>query len=95
MNKRKLVNTALAAIVSVGLTGGVAVTASAESHSNKPVKCYGVAKAGQNDCGVPGGHGCAGQAKTNYDTKEWKYLTPSKCKQMKQQVAAMKQKRGY
>jgi len=93
MNKRQLVNTALAAVISVGLTGGVVVTAYAES--GKPVKCYGVAKAGKNDCGVAGTHGCAGQATSNYDPKEWKYMTPKKCDQLKAQVAKLKKQRGY
>ena len=36
-------------------------------------KCYGVSKAGQNDCGnAAKTHDCAGQAKTDYDLGEWK-----------------------
>jgi len=42
-------------------------------------KCYGVAKAAKNDCGVKGGHSCAGQAKTDNDPKEWVYLPKGTC----------------
>jgi len=36
-------------------------------------KCYGISKAGQNDCGnAAGTHSCAGQSKVSYDGGEWK-----------------------
>lgn len=36
-------------------------------------KCYGVAKAGQNDCSnLSGSHSCAGQAKVAMDATEWR-----------------------
>lgn len=44
------------------------------------IKCYGVAKAGKNDCGdYRGKHGCAGKAKTNGDPNDWNYLEPAEC----------------
>ena len=37
------------------------------------VKCYGISKAGENDCGnAAGTHSCAGQSKTSYDGGDWK-----------------------
>ena len=44
-------------------------------------KCYGVAKAGQNDCGTAT-HGCAGQAKADNDEKEWKYVAKGTCEKV-------------
>ncbi len=35
-------------------------------------KCYGIAKAGQNDCALAGTHSCAGQSKADYDLADWK-----------------------
>ena len=36
-------------------------------------KCYGVAKAGQNDCAnAAKTHDCAGQSKADFDLGEWK-----------------------
>ena len=42
------------------------------------VKCAGIAKAGQNDCGA-NGHGCAGYAKTDGDANEWVYVPEGTC----------------
>lgn len=47
-------------------------------------KCYGVAKAGQNDCAsVSGGHDCSGQARVSYSRDEWRYVPSGTCKQLK------------
>jgi uncharacterized membrane protein len=43
-------------------------------------KCYGIAKAGQNDCATASGsHSCAGQAKTDKAPDEWKYVAKGTC----------------
>lgn len=44
-------------------------------------KCYGVAKAGKNDCGA-NGHGCAGQAKADGDKNEWLSLPKGSCERI-------------
>jgi uncharacterized membrane protein len=44
-------------------------------------KCYGVAKAGQNDCATAI-HGCAGQAAVDNDAKEWKYVAKGTCQKI-------------
>ena len=41
-------------------------------------KCYGVAKAGQNDCGAAT-HGCAGMASVDNDPAEWKFVARGTC----------------
>ena len=47
-------------------------------------KCYGIAKAGQNDCAnLAGTHSCAGQSKVDMDKGEWKYVAKGTCKSMK------------
>ena len=46
-------------------------------------KCYGIAKAGQNDCAnLAGTHSCAGQSKVDNDKGEWKYVAAGTCKTM-------------
>ena len=40
--------------------------------------CYGVAKAGQNDCGTAT-HGCMGAAATDNDPGEWKFVAKGSC----------------
>ena len=66
---------ALAAIaVSVALS-----TAPAFAAGDKE-KCYGIAKAGQNDCADSNGvHSCAGQAKADKLASEWKYVAKGTC----------------
>ena len=47
-------------------------------------KCFGISKAGQNDCSsVAGTHSCAGQSKVDMDKMEWKYVAKGTCKDMK------------
>lgn len=73
MNKRHaLLATALATVCAAGL--GTAQAAEEKE------KCYGVAKAGQNDCAsANGAHSCAGQAKKDKDPNEWKYVAKGTC----------------
>jgi uncharacterized membrane protein len=44
-------------------------------------KCYGAAKAGQNDCGTLV-HACAGQATVDNDPAEWKYVPKGSCEKV-------------
>ncbi len=47
-------------------------------------KCFGISKAGQNDCAnIAGSHSCAGQSKVDMDKGEWKYVAKGTCKDMK------------
>ena len=50
-------------------------------------KCAGVAEAGKNDCANPA-HSCAGQAKTDKDPTEWKYVPKGECEKMGGKVVA-------
>jgi uncharacterized membrane protein len=50
--------------------------------------CYGIAKAGQNDCSnLAGTHSCAGQSKVDNDPGEWKYVAKGTCKNLKGMTA--------
>jgi uncharacterized membrane protein len=72
-----LKNLALAgSLVSMGVTS----TAFAGEKADKE-KCYGVAKAGKNDCAA-NGHSCAGQSKVDNDPTEWKYVPKGECEKM-------------
>jgi uncharacterized membrane protein len=77
MNQRALVAAAAASLLSTML---VATPAAAQEKE----KCYGIAKAGQNDCAnLSGTHSCAGQAKVSDDPGEWKYVAKGTCASMK------------
>jgi uncharacterized membrane protein len=74
MNKL-LLSVALAGV----LAAGTVATAQAETAAEKE-KCYGIAKAGKNDCkAANGSHVCAGQAKQDNDPDEWKYVAKGTC----------------
>lgn len=76
MNKQLLIQSALASALALGIAAAPVVAQEKE-------KCYGVAKAGQNDCAnLAGTHSCAGQAKTDNATGEWKYVAKGSCKSM-------------
>jgi uncharacterized membrane protein len=49
----------------------------------KTEKCWGVSKAGQNDCATRNGsHSCAGQARRDFDINEWKKVPAGSCVKM-------------
>jgi len=51
----------------------------AEAAKSAPMeKCYGIAKAGMNDCGT-GTHSCAGVSKKDGNPKEWIFLPRGAC----------------
>jgi uncharacterized membrane protein len=77
MDKRALIAAAAATLLS---TSFMATPAMAQAKE----KCYGIAKAGQNDCGnLAKTHSCAGQSKVDNDKGEWKYVPAGTCASMK------------
>jgi uncharacterized membrane protein len=73
-------------IVAAALAGLFALAAgNAMAQDLKPgqEKCWGVAKAGQNDCGSnKTAHSCAGQSKADYDPNDFKVVKTGTCVQM-------------
>ncbi|MDZ4780254.1 MAG: DUF2282 domain-containing protein [Planctomycetia bacterium] len=62
---------AVASVVAGALA--LAGTAVAQTQGASGFKCYGISKAGQNDCAnAAKTHDCAGQSKTDYHLGEWK-----------------------
>ena len=55
--------------------------------------CYGIAKAGQNDCGTAT-HGCAGVAAADKDPNEWKFVAKGTCTPLGGSLEAGKPPRG-
>lgn len=78
MNHRPLIAAAATSLMSLALLSSPALAQNAAKE-----KCYGIAKAGQNDCAnLAGTHSCAGQSKVDNDKGEWKYVAKGTCKQM-------------
>lgn len=79
MNTRAL----FAAAAATALSGVLLHAGPAAAQDMGKEKCFGIAKAGQNDCAnLSGSHSCAGQAKTDMGKDEWKYVAKGTCKQM-------------
>ncbi|MEX8519773.1 MAG: DUF2282 domain-containing protein [Leptothrix sp. (in: b-proteobacteria)] len=78
MNQCDIVSSALASVLALGLLSPVTAAAAGKE------KCFGVVKAGQNDCAslLPGGHSCAGQASVDKDESDWKYVAKGTCKSL-------------
>jgi len=78
----KKTNATITAIGSL-LTLGAAAFAAPTFAADKPdlEKCYGVAKAGKNDCAGPA-HACAGQSKTDAGGKEWISVPKGTCERL-------------
>jgi len=78
MNKRHaLVAAALASVCAANASAAGPMDMGAKDQD----KCYGAAKAGQNDCGTLV-HGCAGQAAVDNDPAEWKYVPKGSCEKV-------------
>ena len=82
MNQRLILSSALATVLAMAVpTQAAAQDGTAEKGKEK---CFGVAKAGQNDCAnLSGTHSCAGQSKADMGADEWKYVAKGTCKDMK------------
>jgi uncharacterized membrane protein len=85
MNQRALIAAAAATLLSsVMISTGVNAASHAAAPAASKEKCYGIAKAGQNDCSnLAGTHSCAGQSKVDGDKGEWKYVAAGTCATMK------------
>ena len=71
--KQAFISTALSSLLAVGALA-VSTTASAQDME----KCYGVVKAGANDC-AGAGHTCQGQATTDASAEEFILLPAGTC----------------
>lgn len=87
MNQRN----ALVAAAAASLLSSLLVTTPVVAQEKE--KCYGIAKAGQNDCAnLAGTHSCAGQSKVDMDKGEWKYVGKGTCVAMKGMTAEQAKK---
>ena len=79
MKHQLITGAAIAAI----LSGTVALTTPAESNAAGKEKCYGVVKAGHNDCGnAAGTHSCAGHAEVDGGAGEWVTVPEGLCEKL-------------
>jgi uncharacterized membrane protein len=75
--KTALISTAVTSLLAFGM---VSLSAQAADEANTE-KCYGIAKAGKNDC-ASNGHACSGQSKTTADKKDWIKVPTGTCERI-------------
>ena len=80
MNKRLLIASALAsAVVAPAPAISKVVPKPAPMPEFKAERCYGIARAGQNDCASTGNNDCAGTSTKANDLRAWIYLPEGYC----------------
>ena len=80
MDKDLMAKSAVAGLLSLGLLSAGGALAADDKNMEK---CWGIAKAGQNDCGSnKTAHSCAGQSKSNYDPNDFKAVKTGTCEKM-------------
>ena len=73
----------IARVAGLALTAGVAagLAATPATAQKKPAmeKCYGISKAGQNDCAAGPGTSCAGTSTRDWQGDAWKLVAKGTC----------------
>ena len=80
MKQQRMIHAALAGLFVLS-SAGTMIADAAEPKGME--KCFGIAKAGKNDCGsARTAHSCAGQAKADNDPNDFKYVKTGTCGKM-------------
>lgn len=81
MNKRVLIASAIATAIA-----GPAIVSAQAGPAPEPTfkaeKCYGIAKAGKNDCASTGNNSCAGTSRADADPRAWIYVPAGYCERI-------------
>jgi uncharacterized membrane protein len=81
MNQRHAIIAAALATICAAGAASAADKAKAEAKATEQEKCFGIAKAGQNDCASGDGvHGCSGQSTLDKGAADWKFVAKGTCK---------------
>jgi uncharacterized membrane protein len=81
MNRRTFTGSfalTLAGALAIAAAGSGASAQEIPSNQGKE-KCYGISKAGENDCSAGPGTSCAGTSKRDYQGNAWKLVPKGTC----------------
>jgi len=78
MTNKVLINGAIAAAITIAAVTSLDV----EAKGKKLEKCYGVAKAGQNDCKAGPGTSCAGSSTKDAQKDAWMFVAKGSCEKI-------------
>jgi uncharacterized membrane protein len=76
-----LVNSTLVALAALAATSGTARSGPAPTPTFESEKCYGIVKAGLNDCQTST-HSCAGTATKDNQPDSWVYVPTGTCSKL-------------
>jgi uncharacterized membrane protein len=79
MNKTNATITAISSLLTLGAAAFATPTFAADKADME--KCYGVAKAGKNDC-AGASHACSGQSKMDAQGKDWISVPKGTCERL-------------
>ncbi|HCB15175.1 MAG TPA: signal peptidase [Gammaproteobacteria bacterium] len=79
MNSKTLIHSALVSVFTLGLITAAGQATAAEEKGAE--KCYGIVKAGKNDCQTSA-HACAGQASKDGQGDSWVYVPKGTCEKI-------------
>jgi uncharacterized membrane protein len=80
MSKRILIASAIAAAIAA--PSFLAAQGPAPQPSFQAEKCYGIARAGKNDCASTGSNSCAGTSRADADPRAWIYVPAGYCERI-------------
>ena len=79
-NSRTLIQTVATTLLAVGFLASAGHAIAADEAKEK---CFGITKAGKNDCGSKASkHSCAGQSKVDNDPNDFKLVPAGSCEKM-------------
>jgi len=87
MKNSTTLQAAIAGVLALGVLS--ATTAYAADDAAGKEKCFGIAKAGKNDCAA-GKHACSGQSTVDNDPMSWKYVAKGTCEKVGGKTTAPK-----
>ncbi len=79
MNKRVLIASALATAVAAPVAASAQVPQPEPVPAFKAERCYGIARAGENDCASTGNNECARTSRKSNDLRAWIYVPVGYC----------------
>jgi uncharacterized membrane protein len=65
--------------VAGALASAVALATAPANAADDMEKCFGISKAGQNDCAAEGSNSCAGTSRVDFDPHGWKLVKKGTC----------------
>jgi uncharacterized membrane protein len=79
MNTTAKILAGAGALLTLGANAALAQSQPTPAQHQGMEKCYGVAKAGQNDCAAGPGTTCAGTSVRDYQGNSWKLVAKGTC----------------